>query len=186
MDFNNYTVRKGKFDAGHRVMHERFKCFNVHGHEYHYELRFAYRDAASLGYAIDFKEIKRIACAWIDERFDHAFVANPKDTVLIEACKQVGSALFTMHLVDSEGFCNPSAENIAKEIFFAVSELLNNDNLKLTSVKLNETVNCFVECNGLSASEWGTLFRSELMQDVIQYKVQKGTVDYDARTASDQ
>ena len=55
----NFVTRKGKFDAGHRVMNERFKCFNLHGHEYHYELTFSYLMSEEIGYAIDFKEIKK-------------------------------------------------------------------------------------------------------------------------------
>ena len=30
-----YISRKGNFDSGHRVMNERMKCFNIHGHTYH-------------------------------------------------------------------------------------------------------------------------------------------------------
>lgn len=180
----NYTVRKGKFDAGHRVMHERFKCFNVHGHEYHYELRFSYKSPLQLGYAIDFKEIKRVACAWIDARFDHAFVANPKDEVMIEACIKLNSNLYVMHLLDKDGFCNPSAENIAKEIFFAVSSLMDDDNLTLVGVKLFETVNCFVECNGLTREEETFLAETDLCLDVINWKNQMGVIDYDERTSN--
>lgn len=182
----NRVIRKGKFDAGHRVMHERFKCFNVHGHEYHYELEFSYKTALDLGYAIDFKEIKRVACAWIDETFDHAFVANPKDQVMINACREVGSALYVMHLTDEWGFCNPSAENLAKEIFYAVQLLMNDQNLKLERVRLHETVNCFVECHDLDYREIQKLHQSRLHEDVMKYKAKKGVVEYDERKLGDE
>jgi len=179
--FLNTTVRKGKFDAGHRVMHEKYKCFNVHGHEYHYELHFGFKTSHEIGYAIDFKEIKRVACQWIDDRLDHGFIANPKDTVLVEACRAVGSKLYLMNLVDDHGFCNPSAENIAKELFFAASILLNSDNLVLKKIRLFETVNCFVDCDGITDEEDTQLSASPLMKDLMEYRAEKGVVEYDER-----
>jgi hypothetical protein len=56
-----YITRKGNFDSGHRVMNERMKCFNIHGHTYLYELEFEFNEMEEIGYAIDFKEIKRVA-----------------------------------------------------------------------------------------------------------------------------
>ena len=60
----NKIIRKGSFDAGHRVMFQRFKCSHMHGHRYEYQLEFSYCEMQELGYAIDFSEIKRIGCAW--------------------------------------------------------------------------------------------------------------------------
>ena len=57
-----YITRKGEFDAAHRILHERIKCFNLHGHRFGYELKFSFEEEGGLGYAIDFKEIKRVAC----------------------------------------------------------------------------------------------------------------------------
>lgn len=39
-----YITRKGNFDSGHRVMNERMKCFNIHGHTYLYELEFEFNE----------------------------------------------------------------------------------------------------------------------------------------------
>lgn len=179
-----FVTRKHKFDAGHRVMHERFKCHNMHGHEYHCELTFSYEHPKSLGYAIDFKEIKRVGCSWIDDILDHGFICNPKDETVIKLCKDLGSKLYVMQLTDADGFCNPSAENIAKELFFAISILLNqSDETKLTleSIKLHETVNCYVECTGIPDEEWQRLIRSDLYKDLIRYRTEKGEMEYDGR-----
>lgn len=178
----NTVVRKGSFDAGHRVMHERFKCFNTHGHTYLYELHFEYGDTGALGYAIDFKEIKRVACQWIDDRMDHGFIANPKDAIMVNACRAVGSKLYVMSLVDAEGFCNPSAENIAKEIFFAVGRLMFPQGVMLKKVTLHETPNCYVECTSLSVEEMGCL-SSALGGALKAYATEKGVVEYDERKA---
>ena len=52
-------TRKGSFDVCHRVMNEKMKCFHVHGHTYLYELGFSFSQIETIGYNIDFKEIKR-------------------------------------------------------------------------------------------------------------------------------
>lgn len=179
-----FVTRKHKFDAGHRVMHERFKCHNLHGHEYHVELVFSYEVPKNLGYAIDFKEIKRVGCAWIDEYLDHGMICNPKDEKLIALCSELKSKFYVMRLTDEKGFCNPSAENIAKELFFIISVLLNQtDETKLTleKIKLHETVNCYVECHGIGEDEWDRLVKSDLWRNLISFKTKVGVVEYDDR-----
>ena len=176
----NTIIRMGKFDAGHRVMHERFKCFNLHGHEYHYRLQFSYSDSLDLGYAIDFKELKRIGCQFIDDHFDHAFICNPADTSVLKCVQETSSKNWVMNL--HPGFCNPSAENIAKELFYCISFLLNDTNLRLEKLTLHETVNCYVECMGLSDKE--LQFLSVLDSMLLKYKIDKGTIDYDERSTT--
>ena len=64
-------VRMAEFDSMHRVMNEKMKCFNVHGHRYKVEMGFEFDSNQfgdeSIGYAIDFKEIKRVGSQWIDD-----------------------------------------------------------------------------------------------------------------------
>lgn len=189
----NFITRKGKFDAGHRVMHERFKCFNVHGHEYRYEMTFVSTGFDDLGYAVDFKELKRVGCQWIDDNLDHCFIANPADKVMIDACAKLNSKIYIMSLRDKErdgeNFCNPTAENTAKELFFAMSILLNQAvgtnpdkyKLKLVEIKLHETVDCFVKCTGLTEKEWAQLLSTKLYHDLCTYREQKGSLEYDER-----
>jgi 6-pyruvoyltetrahydropterin/6-carboxytetrahydropterin synthase len=178
----NKIVRKGKFDSAHRVMNEHLKCFNVHGHCYKYELEFSYKDEEALGYAIDFKEIKRVACQWLDDTFDHACILNPKDESIIKVCEDLKSRVYLMKLVDSEGYCNPSAENMAKEIFFAISILMNDENLKLEKVTLYETENCYVLCEGLDGKDWDRLLASKnFYAELFNYKQAEGRVEYDDR-----
>lgn len=181
MNSYNYISRKGKFDAGHRIMFERVQCANIHGHEFRYQMKFTYRSALEIGYPIDFKELKRIACQWINDTFDHAFIANPHDRVMIDTCNKLQSKLYIMNLHDKNGFCNPSAENIAKEIFYAVSILMNDDNLKLVEITLHETSECYVLCQGLTPEEYAQFNQSSLLNTLIEYKKQKGVIEYDER-----
>lgn len=178
----NKIIRKGSFDAGHRVMFQRFKCAHMHGHRYEYELVFSYEEMQEIGYAIDFSEIKRIGGAWIDAHFDHSFLVNPLDSGVIKLSQELGSNYFTMHLLDEKGSCNPSVENIAKEIFFAIQILLENENIKLAEVILHETANCIGICSGLSAHEQ-KVFRSNqgYVKQIAEFKNKLGQIEYDSR-----
>lgn len=175
-------TRKGSFDAGHRVMYERVKCFNIHGHLYQYELTFEYDSMQSIGYAIDFKEIKRIACEFIDEKFDHGFIANPQDTEMLLVCDKLKSKLWTMSL-DLSNFCNPTAENVAKELFLCTERLMSKyKELRLINVRLYETPNCFVDCTEDSidsVERYNFIHMRGKMID--EYSKAKGAMEYDSR-----
>jgi len=181
---NRYQTitRKGSFDCGHRVMNERMKCFNLHGHTYLYELEFAFNSMQSIGYAIDFKEIKRIACQWIDDVLDHGMLVNPADHFVIGACKALNSKTWFMSLNGEDKYCNPTVENIAKEVFLAIDYLMNDGNLRLCKVKLYETPNCFTECTALSIAHHEKInFLEKRKNSLEQYKQEKGTLNYDDR-----
>ena len=76
-----YITRKGTFDSGHRVMNERMKCFNIHGHTYLYELEFEFNEMEEIGYAIDFKEIKSTV------HLIHFCILNKVFTTIPDVCQ---------------------------------------------------------------------------------------------------
>lgn len=178
-----YITRKCTFDSGHRVMNERMKCFNMHGHTYHCELTFEFNEMEHIGYAIDFKEIKRVGCQWIDDILDHGMILNPHDYKLIETTKEYGSKLWLMSLNGKDEYCNPSVENIAKEIFLAMMVLFQSyENIKIHEVIIYETPNCSTICSKESisdkeASAWMVTRYNEL----DQYAKDKGIIEYDDR-----
>lgn len=177
-----HIYRKGTFDAGHRVMNERMKCFNIHGHTYHYELLFRFNSMQSIGYAIDFKEIKRLASSWIDDMLDHAFISNPLDVEMLRASADTSSKVWVMSLA-GESYCNPTVENIAKEIFLACSSLFEGyPNLMLESVVLDETPNCGTVCTERSIvpEEWRN-FQIKRAEELRLYAKEKGSIEYDDR-----
>ena len=180
-----YITRKGSFDSGHRVMNERMKCFNIHGHTYLYELEFEFNEMEEIGYAIDFKEIKRVGCQWIDDILDHGMLLNPHDLKLIETTKDYGSKLWLMSLIGFGEYCNTSVENIAKEIFLAMMVLFNPSvypNLRIHRVIIYETPNCSTICSresisDIEAANW-MLVRYE---ELTKYTLDKGIFEYDDR-----
>lgn len=181
-------TRKGNFDSGHRVMNERMKCFNIHGHTYLYELTFKFKNMEEIGYAIDFKEIKRVFGQWIDDLLDHGMILNPKDTELIDTTKKLESKLWLMSLNGKDEYCNPTVENIAKEIFLAMEILTSvlyidvNLGLQIKKVKIYETPNCFTNCKSKSITETERLnFGNVNYNHLQQYALNKGIVEYDDR-----
>lgn len=166
-----------EFDAAHRVMNERVKCFNLHGHRFKVEVTFEYQSKGALGYAIDFKEIKRIVGDWIDERLDHACLLNPCDVQLIEMCRVNGWRLYVMGMGLRDDI-NPSAENIASELFYTIRQLFaqRKSGVQVTKIRLYETPNCWVETE--SADYIGT---DSFVNDVCTWRDAKGEVSYDIR-----
>lgn len=176
-------TRKGSFDAAHRVMHQTSACRFYHGHLYQYELTFEYIDVEAIGYAIDFKEIKRIACQFIEDHFDHGFIANPEDIPILKAIADTNSRVWTMSIDGNNRFCNPTAENIAKELFLGVELVMKNyPKLSLKQIRLYETPNCFVDCFAESVSPLERYnFESAKRTLCERYSDAKGTIQYDDR-----
>ena len=188
MSKTQYISRKGNFDSGHRVMNEFMKCYNIHGHTYLYELTFSFESMEEIGYAIDFKEIKRVFCQWIDDTVDHGMILNPKDTKLIETTREYGTKLWLMSLNGEGNYCNPSVENIAKEVFMAMdtlSKVLYKDStteLEIHSVKIYETPNCWTDCFRDSISFTERIhFSKARFEEIKNYALEKGVLEYDDR-----
>ena len=171
------VTRIFEFDAAHRVMNEKVKCFNLHGHRFKVEATFEYGSKGALGYAIDFKEIKRIVGAWIDEKLDHACILNPNDEQLIMLCRNYNWRLYIMGM-GTFGDINPSAENLASELFYTIRQLFAEDNcgVRLVKIRLYETPNCWVETESIDYV--GT---DKFIGEVRQWRKEKGNFNYDAR-----
>lgn len=175
--------RNGSFDSAHRVMNERMKCFHNHGHTYLYTLTFSFESSEKIGYAVDFKEIKRVYMQWIDDLLDHGAIYNPKDEDFITPCVKNNTKLWLMSLNGKNTYCNPSVENIAKEVFLAMEVLTENyPLLKVHSVKIHETPNCATTCfkESISESERSN-WRLVRYDTVKKYSLDKGVLEYDDR-----
>lgn len=170
-------TRVFEFDAAHRVMNEKVKCFNLHGHRFKVEATFAYKQKEALGYAIDFKEIKRICGGFLDEFFDHACILNPLDKELIALCKYNNWRLWVMGL-GNKGDFNPSAENIASELWYCFRHFLwmEEHGVELIKLRLYETPNCWVEVTGYDYDSMSVF--SHTLQE---WRLSKGNVCYDSR-----
>jgi 6-pyruvoyltetrahydropterin/6-carboxytetrahydropterin synthase len=131
------VFRRAHFNSAHRLNNPELsaeentslfgKCNNpnYHGHNYMLEVKVKGEIDPKTGYVIDAKILKEIIYEEVHNRFDHKNLNL--DT---EAFKHV----------------NPTAENIAIEIWNLINKRLSND-LELT-VRLHETENNYVEFDG--------------------------------------
>jgi 6-pyruvoyltetrahydropterin/6-carboxytetrahydropterin synthase len=103
------------FDAGHRLLGYGGKCASPHGHTYGVELRLAGTSVDDIGMVMDFSDMKRALRNWVSENWDHAFLVNSDDVVLLEALGTITEG--RIFIFDHE---NPTAENLAKALFLAM------------------------------------------------------------------
>lgn len=166
-----------EFDAAHRVMNEKVKCFNLHGHRWKVEATFEYNRKSFLGYAIDFKELKRIVGDWIDEKLDHACICNPMDEELIGLCRKNNWRLYIMGM-GTYGDINPSAENLASELLYTIGQLFRNSSygVRISHLRLYETPNCWVE---IGVPDY--VATNEYIEGVLKWRENKGEFNYDIR-----
>lgn len=183
-----YITRSTNLDCGHRVMNEFMKCYNIHGHTYLTNLTFSFENMEEIGYAIDFKEIKRVFIEFLQDALDHGMILNPHDTKLIETTQEYGTKLWLMSLNGEGEYCNPSVENIAKEIFLSqeiLCDTLYGDSptgLKIHNVQVYETPNCWTDCdiNSISDSERQNFYKAR-HEMISGYAKEMGVLEYDDR-----
>lgn len=178
-----YITRVFELDVGHRVMHERIKCFSIHGHRLKIELTMLFTAQQEIGYQIDFKEIKRKAGQWLDDRLDHGFIANPCDHKVIATCQEIGSKYYLMSLNGAGIYCNPTAENISREIFIAMEILFqDHPDLIVNQIRLYETPSCWIDTFRESINDTErSNFYNYRGNEILAYAKSMGIIEYDSR-----
>jgi 6-pyruvoyltetrahydropterin/6-carboxytetrahydropterin synthase len=135
-------TRRFEFDAGHRVTQHESKCRHVHGHRYTAEITIeSIEGLDGVGRVIDFGRLKEVVGRWIDDKWDHAYIAHPEDWVpaaLLE--KESAARVYIM----PKGM-EPTAENLATHLAYRAQNLLVDDHLRVVRVVLWETPNCKAE-----------------------------------------
>jgi len=112
-----YTLTiRSEFAAAHQLRNYPGDCARLHGHNWKLEVQVTANKLDDKGMVVDFKAIKQ-ATNEIAGMFDHHNLNE--------------IAPFT-HL-------NPTAENIAAYFYHALSEMLNDDRVKIKSVSVWET-----------------------------------------------
>jgi 6-pyruvoyltetrahydropterin/6-carboxytetrahydropterin synthase len=145
------ATRKFTFDAGHRVLGHTGKCRFIHGHTYTAEVTVK-SDVNSLGMVIDFAVLKARIGDWINIHWDHNFLCH-RDDPLLGLDEQTSlityrEAAFGGRAPYVMGDGNPTAENMAKELYTVASALLKHFDISVTRVRIHETPNCFADYTG--------------------------------------
>ncbi len=141
------------FSYGHRVVGHENKCRHLHGHNgrihFHCQADVGVESLDKIGRVIDFGEIKSRLCMWIENNWDHKFLAWEKDP-MIKALYYTG-APGNMEFEDAQMFqesvvfvpFNPTAENMAEYLVTVIGpEQLAGTGIKLVEVVIEETAKC--------------------------------------------
>lgn len=132
-------TRELAFDAGHRLVGHESKCRHLHGHRYTVQVTVLDTGLDSVGRVIDYSKIKEVVGGWIDENLDHNMILNSEDLLLFS------STVFGDKKPYILAHTNPTAENLVRHIADKAQELLSPLGIRLHSVRLYETPNCWAD-----------------------------------------
>ena len=148
------THRASRFhdiSCGHRVVGHENKCRHLHGHNYRITFNCeAEAGLDSVGRVLDFGEIKARLCMWIEEHWDHKFLAWERDTVMQLACINMDVDALAAS-ADRDTFVeslvwlpvNPTAENLAQYLVEVIGpQQLAGTGITLISCVVEETRKC--------------------------------------------
>jgi 6-pyruvoyltetrahydropterin/6-carboxytetrahydropterin synthase len=122
------------FAMGHRLSKHKGACKNFHGHNYTVEVGVKSEFLNDNGMVIDFGNLKSTVGSFLD-MMDHALMVNHNDGQLIEKMKEILPGLKVI-----ETPFEPTAENMAKEIYVRVGEALKKMwNVEIDYVDVYET-----------------------------------------------
>jgi 6-pyruvoyltetrahydropterin/6-carboxytetrahydropterin synthase len=140
------VTRYHDISCGHRVDGHEGKCRHLHGHNYRIHFtcvagpKLAH-ELDTLGRVIDFTVIKERLCMWLEDNWDHKFLAW-EDDLLIRGIRLtfveglVGASIVLLPF-------NPTAENMAQYLVEVIGpEQLRGTGVKLISVTIEETAKC--------------------------------------------
>ncbi len=97
------------FCYGHRLLNYSGKCRFLHGHNGKAVIVLETARLDERGMLVDFTDIKRSLCSWIDSQLDHRMILCESDPA-VPLLKSLGEPLT---LIPD----NPTAENIARLIY---------------------------------------------------------------------
>lgn len=143
------ATRYHDISCGHRVHGHESKCAYLHGHNYRIHFTVEADQLDTVGRVIDFSAIKSKLCMWLEEHWDHKFLAWSGDTfmvALMEASEtyHVPSPAHTM-FYDSIVWVpfNPTAENMAQNLLEVIGpQQLKGTGCRLVAVTVEETRKC--------------------------------------------
>lgn len=134
--------------TGHRVVGHENKCRHLHGHNYRIHFVCEADQLDSVGRVIDFGVIKEKLCMWVENYWDHKFLAWEQDSVIREHYDVLGSdpdgrpsGFFGESIVFVP--FNPTAENMAQHLVEVIGpQQLAGTGVTLVSVRIEETAKC--------------------------------------------
>jgi len=143
-----HAERYHDFSAGHRVVGHEGKCALLHGHNYraHFKIRTEVGlGLDTVGRVIDFGTIKSTLCQWLEDNWDHRFLAWGHDPVMLalRSTTTEASGLIMQTSIVWVPF-NPTAENMANYLLRVIGPKILPVEVELYEVFIEETRKCGV------------------------------------------
>lgn len=144
------VTRYHDISTGHRVAGHESKCKHLHGHNYRIHFTCVAEELDALGRVIDFSVIKEKLCMWVENNWDHKFLAWENDPVIreiermleSEACESLETCDTVLTSIAWTPF-NPTAENMAEHLVLVIGpQQLAGTGVRLIDVKIEETAKC--------------------------------------------
>lgn len=140
------VTRYHDFSAGHRVVGHEGHCKLLHGHNYRVHFTCQADTLDTVGRVVDFGVIKSKLCEWLEESWDHRFLAWTEDTAIRMICESCMLNDEEAHdtLIRSIVWLpfNPTAENMARFLLTELGPLLYDTGCELVRVVVDETRKC--------------------------------------------
>lgn len=150
------AIRYHDFCAGHRVVGHENKCAHLHGHNYRVTFHCEAAELDGIGRVIDFSVIKELLCEWLEEKWDHKFLAWEKDPLITNLIVSDPEVKLLCEPLDSDHPdsitfddsivlvpFNPTAENMAKYLVEDIGPFrLKGTGVVLRGVEISETRKC--------------------------------------------
>ncbi|EDN70679.1 6-pyruvoyl tetrahydropterin synthase [Beggiatoa sp. PS] len=124
-------IVKIKYEYAHRLLHHTGKCRHVHGHSGEAIIELASNTLNDNGFVMDFADVKTPLKKWINQFWDHAYLANESDP-LLPAFKSENMNIYTFPE-------EPTAEVMARHLFEQAAILERPPGVILTRVTIRET-----------------------------------------------
>lgn len=138
--------------VGHRVAGHESKCRHLHGHNYRIHFHVAADQLDSIGRVMDFSVIKEKLCMWLEENWDHKFLAWEQDDfmhLIHDAHKGESQDAVDADLMLADSLVwtpfNPTAENMAEYLVQEIGpQQLAGTGVVLVKCTIDETMKCSV------------------------------------------
>ena len=151
------ATRYHDFSYGHRVTNHESKCAFLHGHNGRVHFTIS-AELDAVGRVLDFSAIKEYLCEWLEENWDHKFLAwgNGNDPVMSAIGRFIEDGT---HSDETEQPAttwlssivwvpfNPTAENMALHLLNVVGPSVLPTGCRLIHVKVEETRKCSAEAS---------------------------------------
>lgn len=141
------ATRYHDISCGHRVVGHESKCRYMHGHNYRIHFTCVADKLDSVGRVIDFGVMKEKLCMWLENNWDHKFLAWHKDDLLgwMSDPPAPRPKDFTEQIMGSIVWVpfNPTAENMAEHLRTVVGPMqLMGTGISVFKVVVEETAKC--------------------------------------------